>query len=343
MKKNRPYIISFKLWFFLVCLVGLALVSAIGYLSAWALVRWMPAARDVPVYVWAIIICIFLGVFLTVCITKIFFDPIAKLRRAMGEVAGGDFKVFAETNSHIADIQSIYDDFNAMVRELDATETLQTDFISSVSHEFKTPIGAIEGYAMLLQDKAQSEEERAECVDKILYNTERLSNLVGNILLLSKVTNQSISMKREAYRLDEQVRQAVVELERKWTERETELDVDLEEIEYVGHEGLMLHVFSNLIDNAVKFAPVGGIVRMRLKTKDGAAVFTIDDNGPGINEGDADKIFGKFYQGDTSHKTEGNGLGLALVRRIVAMHGGTVSVENLTVGCRFTVTLPMEE
>ena len=230
-----------------------------------------------------------------------------------------------------------------MVSELNATETLQTDFISNVSHEFKTPISAIEGYASLLQEHQQSSEEQAEYIDKILFNTRRLSTLAGNILLLSKLDSQSIRPRRSRFRLDEQVRQCILALERRWTEKEVDFDVDLDSVDFTGYEGLLQHVWTNLIDNAVKFGPRGGLVQIRLVQETGSVLFTIDNEGPVISEKDKARIFNKFYQGDSSHESEGNGLGLALVRKIIAIHDGEVWLEDpASGGCRFAVRLPME-
>ena len=224
---------------------------------------------------------------------------------------------------------------------LGTTETLQTDFISSVSHEFKTPINAIEGYAALLQDHQQSQAEQEVYIEKILFNTRRLSTLTGNILLLSKLNNQSIRPQKTRFRLDEQVRQAILALEQKWTEKELEFDVELDKTEYSGYENLLVHVWTNLIDNAVKFTPAGSLIRMRLQRENDELLFTIEDSGPGIPEGEQERIFAKFYQSETSREVEGNGLGLALVRQIVEISGGSVTVKNLPeAGCRFAVRLP---
>ena len=260
----------------------------------------------------------------------------------MREVADGDFKVEAKCESRIQDVQDIYDSFNSMVRELSTTETLQTDFISDVSHEFKTPINAIEGYASLLEGEPSPDEQRAY-VEKILFNTRRLSALTGNILLLSKLSNQSILPQKTQFRLDEQIRQAIVALEQMWSEKELGFEVELAETPFFGYESLLPHVWTNLIGNAVKFSPKGGEIRIKMMRTEGAAVFTIEDDGPGIVPGDEEHIFTKFYQSESSHGMEGNGLGLALVRQIVEMSGGSVDVRNLEAGgCRFTVRLPLE-
>ena len=241
-------------------------------------------------------------------------------------------------------MHEVYNSFNTMVAELGNTETLQTDFVSNVSHEFKTPINAIEGYASLLQDSQLSESQKNAYVDKIIYNTRRLSDLVGNILLLSKLNNQTIKPKATVYRLDEQVRQSILALESKWEQKEIEFDIDLEELNYSGYENLMNHVWINLIDNAIKFDSQGGQIRIGLKEQDGNAVFSIWNNGPAIPPDDMQRIFTKFYQVDSSHMSEGNGLGLALVRKIVTASRGTISVTSEPdEGTEFTVTLPITE
>ena len=321
----------------------LVLVAALSELAGWAFRHWFGVTPELPIFVWAMVFSGTIGVAVTNHMIKMLIDPIAKLRSAMREVADGDFKVEAKCESCIQDVQDIYDSFNSMVRELSTTETLQTDFISDVSHEFKTPINAIEGYASLLEGEPSPEEQRAY-VEKILFNTRRLSALTGNILLLSKLSNQSILPQKTQFRLDEQIRQAIVALEQKWSEKELGFEVELAETPFFGYESLLPHVWTNLIGNAVKFSPKGGEIRIKMMRTEGAVVFTIEDDGPGIVPGDEEHIFTKFYQSESSHGMEGNGLGLALVRQIVEMSGGSVDVQNLEAGgCRFTVRLPLEQ
>lgn len=343
MKKKRNGRSSLRLRFILICMSQLVLVAALAELAGWAFRHWFGVAPELPIFVWALVFSGTIGVAVTNHMTKMLIDPIAKLRSAMREVADGDFKVEAKCESRIQDVQDIYDSFNSMVRELNTTETLQTDFISDVSHEFKTPINAIEGYASLLEGEPSPEEQRAY-VEKILFNTRRLSALTGNILLLSKLSNQSILPQKTQFRLDEQIRQAIVALEQMWSEKELGFEVELAETPFFGYESLLLHVWTNLIGNAVKFSPKGGEIRIKMMRTEGAVVFTIEDDGPGIVPGDEEHIFTKFYQSESSHGMEGNGLGLALVRQIVEMSGGSVDVQNLEVGgCRFTVRLPLEQ
>ena len=341
--KKRNGRSSLRLRFILICMSQLVLVAALSELAGWAFRHWFGVTPELPIFVWAMVFSGTIGVAVTNHMTKMLIDPIAKLRSAMREVADGDFKVEAKCESCIQDVQDIYDSFNSMVRELSTTETLQTDFISDVSHEFKTPINAIEGYASLLEGEPSPEEQRAY-VEKILFNTRRLSALTGNILLLSKLSNQSILPQKTQFRLDEQIRQAIVALEQKWSEKELGFEVELAETPFFGYESLLPHVWTNLIGNAVKFSPKGGEIRIKMMRTEGAVVFTIEDDGPGIVPGDEEHIFTKFYQSESSHGMEGNGLGLALVRQIVEMSGGSVDVQNLEAGgCRFTVRLPLEQ
>ena len=343
MKKKRNGKSSLRLRFILICMSQLVLVAALSELAGWAFRHWFGVTPELPIFVWAMVFSGTIGVAVTNHMIKMLIDPIAKLRSAMREVADGDFKVEAKCESRIQDVQDIYDSFNSMVRELSTTETLQTDFISDVSHEFKTPINAIEGYASLLEGEPSPEEQRAY-VEKILFNTRRLSALTGNILLLSKLSNQSILPQKTQFRLDEQIRQAIVALEQMWSEKELGFEVELAETPFFGYESLLPHVWTNLIGNAVKFSPKGGEIRIKMMRTEGAVVFTIEDDGPGIVPGDEEHIFTKFYQSESSHGMEGNGLGLALVRQIVEMSGGSVDVQNLEVGgCRFTVRLPLEQ
>ena len=286
-----------------------------------------------------LVVSLVIGFLVTSLLSTLFFDPIKRLRKAMEQVAEGDFSVRLEDKSSSREIMEIYSGFNLMAKELGATEILQTDFVSNVSHEFKTPINAIEGYTTLLQSDNLDEEQK-QYVEKILFNTRRLSSLVGSILLLSKIENQSIQTNRTRYRLDEQIRQSIVALEPAWEKKEIEFDVDMDRVEYVGDESMMRHVWDNLIGNAIKFDPPCGMVRIRLSQTGEKITFTIEDCGPGLTEEAKKHLFDKFYQADSSHKEEGNGLGLALVKRILAISGGEITAENLDGGgCRFTVIL----
>ena len=320
------------------------LVSILVSLCLWYLLdRYIPLDSTLTLVIALVIISLLIGVFVTSLLSAQFFAPIRKLARAMEQVADGDFSVRLEDQSSSKEIMEVYSGFNLMAHELSATEILQTDFVSNVSHEFKTPINAIEGYATLLEGCDDLTAEQREYVEKIAFNTSRLSSLVGSILLLSKLENRQIPTGQSRYRLDEQIRQSIVALEPAWAAKDIEFDVELERVEYTGSEAMMRHVWDNLISNAVKFNPHGGLVRIRLEKKGRQIRFVIDDCGPGINEEARKRIFDKFYQADSSHKDEGNGLGLALVKRILIFEKGDITVENIPGGgCRFTVLLKMK-
>ena len=226
---------------------------------------------EVHPLVWLLLFGTTIGLTAATVVNVLLLRPVVRLSRAMKQVASGNFAVRLTTNSVINEIADSYDSFNRMVEALGETETLQTDFVSNVSHEIKTPVSAIEGYTTLLQSTDVSPEQ-AGYIERILLNTRRLSTLVGNILLLSKVSNHAMPMKRTCYRLDEQIRQAIVLLEAQWSPKQLDFDADLAEVTWRGPETLMLHVWTNLISNAVKFSPQRGLIAVALKQTDGRFV-----------------------------------------------------------------------
>lgn len=339
---NEKRTITLRYYFFWVS--ALILVGAILFSSLLSSLfsYFFGDAVELSIYWYAIIAGIVAGVITLIFVSKMVARPIVSLNAAMKKVSQGDFTPKLDSHSSgIHEIRESYESFNRMTKELASTEILQTDFVSNVSHEFKTPINAIEGYTMLLQDTVVSEEQN-EYVEKILYNTKRLSELVGSILLLSKLENKGIQNRFEFFCLDEQIRKAIVSLEHKWTAKNIEFDADMETIVYRGNESLLYHVFANLIDNAIKFNREGGKITVRLEKRETSIVFSVSDEGPGIDDNAKNHIFDKFYQANNSHSGEGNGLGLALVKRILDIHKGSIEVNNNEdgIGCTFTVTLP---
>ena len=315
--------------YFIVCIFAILCVTLGVSALLTLLLEWLTNTHfTVPTIVWMVLFSVVLGGGLSIIMSRFFLRPVTRMGRAMERVAAGDFTVRLDNPGALGEMRDSYAHFNTMTRALAATETLQSDFISNVSHEFKTPINAIEGYAMLMQDAGNDPALQREYADKILLSTRRLSELVNNILLLSKVDNQTMPLEKHPYRLDEQLRRAILLLERKWTQKQIEWDVDMDEATYTGNESLMLHVWVNLLDNAIKFDPVGGEIRLRLHCESTCIRITVSDNGPGIPKDQQSAIFERFYQADGSHKSEGNGLGLALARRIVRMCGGEISVSS---------------
>ena len=300
-------------------------------------------ANPFVLVIWIYGVSVVISTAITFFVGRWILSPILKISSASALIAKGNFDIHLDEDSKIEEVQITFQNFNNMVRELGAIETLRNDFIANVSHEFKTPLNAIEGYATLLQDPELSDAERREYIDKILFSTGRLSTLTGNILLLSKVENQSIPNEKFPYQLDEQLRQCLVMLEPKWGEKDLELDVELDEVCINGCESLLMQVWTNLIGNAIKFSPAGSRISIRLSDdRNGSATVLVRDEGIGMSRETMLHIFVKFYQGDTSRRSEGNGLGLALVKKIVDLCGGTISVTSAEgEGSTFRVTLPL--
>lgn len=331
--------------FMLTTFIILSLTSSIVALLVYVATHYnlLDANSIISILIMAIL-SIALGTFIFSMVGKTFLKPIREVTQATKIVAKGDFSVQLDEQHPIHEIQAISQNFNIMVRELRSIETLQNDFVLNVSHEFKTPIAAIEGCATLLQDETATPQERREYVGLIMDATKQLSSLTGNILNLSKLENNTFPLTKHPFRLDEQLRQVVVRLEHHWSFKEIELEVDLDEAVYNGNEELLFQVWNNLLSNAIKFTfPQGKILVSLYQTKKGISIqFT--DNGMGIAPEEQNHIFEKFYQVETQRASHGNGLGLALAQRIIILHGGTISVKSeLGQGSVFTVRLPKQQ
>ncbi len=264
--------------------------------------------------------------------------PVSRLTEATRKVAEGDFSVRLPVNRR-DELGQLMENFNHMAQELASIEYLQKDFISNVSHEFKTPIASIQGFATLLKSPETTEEERQEYTAIIIKESQRLSRLSQNLLRLSKLEYQQRLSYDDSFSLDEQLRQTVLLLEPEWTPKEIRWDLHLESITISGDAELMQQVWINLLGNAIKFSPMGGEIALSLYVSDVVKV-RIRDQGIGMDEKTQARIFERFYQGDTSHAHEGNGLGLPLAKRIIDLHGGSLHVKSSpNMGSTFTVEL----
>lgn len=281
------------------------------------------------------------GAALTLFFSRIPLKPIRDLIEAINQLAEGNFKVRIHLDLTQEFIR-LSESFNRMAQELENTELLRSDFINNFSHEFKTPIVSLRGFAKILRHNTLTQEERDEYLDIIISESNRLAQLSTNVLNLSKIEKMSILSDMETFDLSEEVRQSILLLESKWQKKELELIIDMDDLEYCGNKALLNQVWINLIDNSVKFSPQKGKVKLKLHQKDSQIIFRILDNGCGMNEEMKNHIFDRFYQGDGSHATEGNGIGLTIVDKIVRLHKGTITVDSEAgIGTTFTVILPV--
>ena len=340
----------FPLSLFAIYLGVLFLMSGIhqGLLVLMNKLEWNGLVQTLfPIIYWGIV-AVGLTLFTRKKIKATYEVPLHRLAKATEEVAGGDFSVYVPT-VHAANRLDYLDvmilDFNKMVEELGSVETLKTDFISNVSHEMKTPIAIIKNYAQLIQMENTTEEETQEYAGNIEEAAEKLSNLISNILKLNKLENQRIDPEIKAYDLCGQLEDCILQYEEMWDQKDLKLEVEMEDKAMIQADpSLMELVWNNLISNAIKFTEPGGSVRIHQKFRDTFVEVEITDTGCGMSRENITHIFDKFYQGDTSHSKEGNGLGLALVRRVLILMGGEISVESQEGrGSTFTVTLPGPE
>ncbi|MFV0498231.1 MAG: ATP-binding protein [Candidatus Fimivivens sp.] len=284
---------------------------------------------------------VLVGTIVSVLVGHKITQPIKRLSEALKEIARGNFDVRVSTAKWLPEGRQMVRNFNAMAQELGSIETLRNDFVVNVSHEFKTPIAAIEGYATLLQDGGLTDADQAEYSRLIIESTQQLSALTGNILTLSKLENQQIVPRKQYFALDEQLRQVLLLLEGQWEKKAIELDIELMPVLFHGSEELLHQVWLNILGNAIKFTPHNGTVSVRLFERENQVTVTVSDTGIGISPQMQSRIFEKFYQGNHARTIEGNGLGLALAKRIITLCGGDIFVKSdIGKGACFTVMLP---
>ncbi|AIQ13016.1 sensor histidine kinase [Paenibacillus durus] len=253
--------------------------------------------------------------------------PIKRLSKASKEVAKGNFDIEVKVTSG-DEMGQLTADFNLMTKELKNIDVLRKDFVSSVSHEFKTPITSIKGFAKLIRDNRLTDEQFSEYTEIIVNESERLSVLSSNLLKLSELDSKVIREQATVFSLDEQIRKAVLILEAAWSKKEIEFDIDLEEVIITGDEHLLQEVWLNLIQNAIKFSNQQGMIKIGLYRSGELVKVEIADHGIGIRAEDKERVFERFYKGDKSRSQDGNGLGLVIVKKIVEMSGGKVYFES---------------
>ncbi|WP_431086625.1 HAMP domain-containing sensor histidine kinase [Paenibacillus sp. 8b26] len=335
-QKNRG------LWWYVVSLVFVIILSFILTMSTFAylFIRAGYSLSTQPILI-IVLFCLVIGTTLSVMVGRKILLPITDFSKAVKEIANGNFNIHLNESHKINEISEVAHHFNIMVQELRSIETLRNDFVVNVSHEFKTPIAAIEGYATLLQEDNLSKEEHNEYTGLIIDSARQLSTLSGNILKISKLENQEMLTEQKEYRLDEQLRQALLLLEPLWAPKQIDLNIELDKLYYYGNEELMMQVWLNVLGNAIKFTPECGEISVSLHLNSPWISIVISDTGIGMPPSVLKHIFEKFYQGDPARSAEGNGLGLPLVARIISLSRGNIEVSSVPEqGSIFTITLP---
>lgn len=273
--------------------------------------------------------------------TKKMLQPIKQITEATKEVASGNFAVQLETKRE-DEIAELIENFNKMVKELRSIEGIQKDFVDNVSHEFKTPISSIQGFAQLLQEDEISKEERIEYAGIIIEESNRLLKLSNNMLKLSRLENKELITNKQKIDIEEQIKKSIYLLENKWKEKNIKFNLSLKNEFFYGDEELIFQVWVNLIDNAIKFSNENGNIDIIMETDEKNLRVTVKDYGIGIEN--KEKIFNRFYQEDESHSQSGSGLGLAIVKRIIELSKGEILVESkIGEGSALTIVLPLFE
>ena len=345
-KHRRELFLFFTAITFAIFIVSLLCVTALTYFivrtGALHIVE-----KDLPgggrLIVFMAITSAVIGLIIVALSAKSLLKPVNRLINNMNQLASGNYSTrmkFGKPFGEATVMKSISDSFNTMAEELQNTEVLRSDFINNFSHEFKTPIVSIAGFAKLLKRGNLSEQQQKEYIDIIEEESMRLSYMATNVLNLTKVENQTILTDVSSYNLSEQLRSCILLLENKWTAKNLEMYIDFGEYDISANEELLKHVWINLLDNAVKFSPEYGILDVKADQDKDFITVTISNNGEPIPPEVQKKIFNKFYQADESHSSEGNGIGLAIVKKVIELHHGSVSIDSKDNLTSFIVKLP---
>lgn len=349
--KERKTYGLLQMFLFLQLITVLGNAAAAG-LAFWVLIReeilFVPAGLSVDMgrlILFYALTSVPTGLLISLVVVRFPLRPVRELIDGMNRLGSGDFRTRIRVGAimrRYSPFVEVADSFNKMAEQLESTEMLRSDFINNFSHEFKTPIVSIAGFAKLLRRGNLTGEERQEDLRIIEEESIRLSLLATNVLNLTKVENQTILTDVTCYNLSEQLRSCILLLESKWSKKDLELEPDFAEYKIEASAELLRQVWINLLDNAIKFSPEGHTVRVEIRPHTDGIQVRISNTGSEIPPDKQDKIFRKFYQADESHKREGNGVGLAIVKRIVELHGGEITVESGHDVTTFSVLLPQK-
>ena len=350
MKKN-PKIKKYMFQVILICF-NMMLISSVIMIILLYILRALGIVDEglkVLGPIWPIVLMlissIILGTIIGIVLSRRLFKQFLQLGDGIRQISVGNFDVHIDEIPNAdkdSDLNNLIISFNKMTEQLKETELLSSDFISNVSHEFKTPLMTIEGYVTLLDDDTLDKEERKKYIRIISEATHKLSNLTSNILKISKLDNSEIDLNVKEYNLSEQIREIIIMLEGSWEKKNIEFNLTLPDCMIVNDEELLEQVWSNVIGNAVKFSNNDSKIDIYLSSTIDKVVVTVRDYGIGMSEETLKRLFDKFYQGDISHSSEGNGLGMTLVNKICELCHGTIDVSSkLDEGSTITITFPL--
>lgn len=335
-RKVSSFLLTFLLTFVALVMLSEIALAVVNYFF-WS--NQSVGSFVIPIAIMPVVAIVITGII--IYITNQNNKMASRFAEAFDRVSHGDFG-YQLSVPQKGQFKSLFENFNKMSKELKSIQTLKDEFIHDFSHEFKTPIASINGFANLLLEGGLSEEEQRQYLKIIADESARLSGLAESTLMLNRLENQQFIGEVKPYRLDLQIKECLILLEREWSAKEINISSELPAVEYEGNATLMQQVWLNLLNNAIKFTPPHGEISVSLRRAGGVAEVRVSDTGIGMNREVASHIFDKYYQGDSSHATRGNGLGLAIVKRIVTLSGGDVSVESKeNVGSTFIVRLPM--
>lgn len=331
--------LAFALIVFLIILVTMSLIffgtialTKLGLVEAGRFERF-------PLFAFCLM-SIAVGTILAAVFSKAPLKPFRELMDATDRVASGDYSARIDLKGP-EELKQLSQKFNHMVTEIGSVEMLRTDFVNNFSHEFKTPIASIRGFAKALKWDDLTEQEREEYLDIIISESERLSALSSNVLYLSKIENQAILTEQQNYNLSEQIRLVIALLDHKFSEKQLGIIFDSQEYFITGNQEMLKQVWINLLDNAIKFSPNGGKIEVAISQDSEKTYISVSNEGEPIPPDVQAHIFDRFYQGDKSHATAGNGLGLSIVKKIVDLHGGRVDIISANQEITVKVSLPL--
>lgn len=342
-KEKIGFTLSFSIFMFIMYLITTVVAGALVYFCfAIGILTEDYTEKAIISVVIILIVCIVFGVLFSTLSSKSMLKAIDKFIKATNRLSHGDFSARLDFQSP-PNFKILAENFNNMAEELGGIEVLRTDFINNFSHEFKTPIISIKGFAEILKYDDLSKEERDEYLDIIIEESKRLTSLATNVLNLSKVETQNILKDTQRFNIGEQIRQSILILDSKFQSKNILLDINVEDCYINGNKEMLNQVWLNLLENTIKFNKFNGIVSINVKKEEENIVVAIADSGIGIDKEAVNKVFDKFYQEDTSHATKGNGLGLTIVKKIISLHRGSIECESIvSEGTSFKITLPTE-